>query len=283
VEIVFALFINQMHFSDLGVHNLLELIVLLSGSLEVVFENTFAALALVVLFLDFLILLVDQIFKVIDLFFEITNVVTVLSVLFISEQVGSVELGLGISQFLISLAFERGVTENVFFDLRVQSSLFFIIELALLNIFLDLGVDFLVFGSDDFIQFLNFIVETVDLVFVVDFERGHLIVVDAGGVLALVANLFILFVVEFLDFVFELMNFISQRNVFIGVIILLATVLVHESLNFVVLEFEQLLQLADFVLQNIDFILVEFIQVLDIFSVVDFHLSLKRVQLFLLS
>lgn len=116
-----------------------------------------------------------------------------------------------------------------------------------------------------------------------DLEGGHLIMVDAGGVLALVANLFILFVVEFLDFILQLMNFISQGNIFISVVILLPTVLVHKSLDFVVLEFEQLLQLADFVLQNIDFILVEFVEVLDIFSVVDFHLSLKRVQLFLLS
>lgn len=76
-----------------------------SGSLEIVFENAFAAFALVVLFLNFLILLVDQIFKVIDLFFEITNVVTVLGVLFIGEQVGSVKLGLSVSQFFVALAF----------------------------------------------------------------------------------------------------------------------------------------------------------------------------------
>jgi len=86
-----------MHFSYFGVHHFFKLIVLFSGSFKIVFQNTFAAFALVVLLLNFLILLIDQIFKVINLFFEITNVVTVLRIFFVSDQVGSVKFSFSVS------------------------------------------------------------------------------------------------------------------------------------------------------------------------------------------
>lgn len=230
-----------MHLSYLCVHRLFQTADVFFRVFQVVLQNALAALALVVLFLDLLIFLRKKSLEVINLLINIANVFNLLIMVFIGFKVSPIKPRISISQLLIALAFECRVPKVLFFDFSIEPALLIAVHLALLKVFLDLRINLLILVSNDFIEFLNFIIETGSLVFVVNFKRRELAIVDIGSVIALRAQVLVVLHVELPDLVLELSDFVPQRNVFFLVVIFLSSVLFHESLDFVILKLKKLL------------------------------------------